>query len=91
MLSVETEVGVLSSKFGQNCRLLIRLLEGILRLNPQNKEQFNTLTNLSRIKGKDNAQFQKELTKSHDIVEYTLDILKNVEEIDNSVLVAPKG
>ena len=91
MLSVETEVGVLSSKFGQNCRLLIRLLDGILRLNPQNKEQFDTLTNLNRIKGKDNAQFQKELNRSRDIVEYTLEILKNVEEIDNAVLVTPKG
>ena len=91
MLSVETEVGVLSSKFGQNCRLLIRLLDGILRLNPQNKEQFDTLTNLNRIKGKENAQFQKELNKSRDIIEYTLEILKNVEEIDNAVLVTPKG
>lgn len=90
MLSVETEVGVLSSKFGQNCRLLIRLLDGILRLNPQNKEQFDTLTNLSRIKGKDNAQFQKELTRSREIVEYTLDILKGVEEIDNAALVTPR-
>ena len=90
MLSVETEVGVLSSKFGQNCRLLIRLLDGILRLNPQYKEQFDTLTNLSRIKGKENAQFQKELTKSREIIEYTLDVLKGVEEIDNAVLVTPK-
>ena len=90
MLSIETEVGVISSKFGQNCRLLLKLLDGILRLNPQNKDMFDTLTNLSRIKGKENSQFQKELMKSRDVIEYTLDALRGVEEIDNVVAIAPK-
>ena len=90
MLSIETEAGVISSKFGQNCRLLLKLLDGILRLNQQNKDMFDTLTNLSRIKGKDNAQFQKDLTKSRETIEFSLELLKGVEEIDNSVSVAPK-
>ena len=91
MLSIETEAGVLASKFGQNCKLVLRLLDGILRLNPQNKDVFDTLTNLSRIKGKDNPQFMKELTKSRDVIELTLDILKNIEEIDNTYLISSKS
>ena len=90
MLSIETEVGVISSKFGQNCRLMLKLLDGILRLNQQNKDMFDTLTNLSRIKGKENQQFQKDLTRSREIIEYSLDVLKGVEEIDNSLITVPK-
>ncbi len=90
MLSIETEVGVISSKFGQNCRLLLKLLDGILRLNQQNKDAFDTLTNLSRIKGKDNAQFQKDLANSREIIGYTLEVLKGVEEIDNSAGISVK-
>ncbi|MCR4939537.1 MAG: DUF5312 domain-containing protein [Treponemataceae bacterium] len=90
MLSVETEVGVLASKFGQNCKMVLRLLDGILRLNQQYKDVFDTLTNLSRIKGKENAQFMKELSKSRDMIEYTIEILKDVEEIDNTVMVSAR-
>jgi len=90
MLSIETEVGVLSSKFCQNCRLLLKLLEGILRLNPQNKDTFDTLTNLNRIKGKDNAIFIKDLSKSRELIEFSLDTMKDVEEIDNTYLTSSR-
>ena len=82
MLSIETEASMLSSKFGITCRELITILEGVLKLNPDAKQE--TITNLAMIQGTENPVFRANLHKSFDKIVNSLDLLKNLEGIESS-------
>ena len=82
MLSIETEASMLSSKFGITCRELITILEGILKLNPEAKQE--TITNLAMLQGTENPVFRTNLQKAFDRIVNSLELLKNLEGIESS-------
>lgn len=86
MLSIETEISMLSSKFGATCREFINILEGILKIKKDTKQE--VITNLSMLQGLENQQFRINLLDSYDKLSISLELLKQLEGIESSENVA---
>lgn len=86
MLSIETEVSMIASKFGATCRELIGLLEGILKIKRETKHEI--ITNLSMLQGLENQNFRNNLMNSCEILTNSLSLLKELEGIESSENIA---
>ena len=87
MLSIETEVSMLASKFGITCREFINILEGILKIKMDAKQE--TITNLAMIQGIDNPNFRINLQNAYTKLVESLDLLKELETIESSTSLTP--
>ena len=86
MLSIETEVSMIASKFGATCRELIGLIEGILKIRRETKHEI--ITNLSMLQGLENQNFRNNLMSSCEILTNSLSLLKELEGIESSENIA---
>ena len=87
MLSIETEVSMLASKFGITCREFINILEGILKIKMDAKQE--TITNLAMIQGIDNPNFRINLQNAYTKLVESLNLLKELETIESSTSLTP--
>lgn len=88
MLSISSEVSMMSVKFGNTIRELIGSLEGVLKIKKTAK--FDTISNLSQIQGKSNVAYRLALQATLDKFNASLDLLKELESIESSVIIATK-
>lgn len=86
ILSIETEASMISSKFGSTCREFISILEGILKISLEAKQ--DTITNLTAIQGTENQVFKANLHNAFNKLVASLELLKDLEGIESSDTVA---
>jgi len=86
MLSIETEASMLSSKFGTSCREMLNLLEGILKIKKDMKQDI--ITNLSSLQGAENQVYRQNLYNSYEKIKQSLNLLKDLESIESSTNIA---
>ena len=86
VLSIETEISMLSSQFGATCREFINILEGILKIKKETKQE--VITNLPMLHGAENHQFRINLLDSYDKLSVSLELLKELEGIESSENIA---
>ena len=86
MLSIETEISMLSSQFGATCREIISILEGILKIKKEVKQ--DVITNLSILQGIENQQYRANLQSAYETLCASLELLKELEGIESSEIIA---
>ena len=86
MLSIETEISMLSSQFGASCREVINILEGILKIKKEVKQ--DVITNLSILQGIENQQYRANLQSAYETLCASLELLKELEGIESSEIIA---
>jgi hypothetical protein len=80
--SVEGDLGGILYKFGEACRHMDMLLNGILQTDKKDS-RYDSLSNLSELQGSNNAIFRAQLAKAHASIVNAYDLIKELEPIDS--------
>ena len=84
MLSIETEVELLFSKFKNVAGNMLLILEGILKIRTGVENHYASISNLSLIGGHENAKFIASLTLAKNKLESSISLLDRISDIDSS-------
>ncbi|WP_191015907.1 DUF5312 family protein [Treponema zioleckii] len=82
--TVEADIQTVLHKFGEATRMMDNLLCGILGLKKDTR--FDSLSNLSRLQGKDNEKFLGQLYDARRALENALNLIKELETVDSPLL-----
>lgn len=82
--AVETEVQTAIKRFGNACRLINPVIQGIF--NPSGDKKYGSLSNLMTIQGKDNDKFQEKLNFARKNLELAYEFVSSLEPIDTPLL-----
>ena len=81
MENLERSAAKILSSTGKVFRILENLLNGIL--SEKITTYYGPITNLSKIKGRENKKFREELDKCKLMVEHSFEVLKEIEPLDS--------
>ncbi len=87
--NVESDIQTVIHKFGDATRMMDNLLCGILGLKKDTR--FDSLSNLSRLQGKDNEKLLSQLYEARRILENALNLIRELETIDSPLLMDVEG
>ena len=80
MREIESDVKTLIHRFGDNARLIDRILIGALGLAKD--PRYDTVTNLNKLKDKNNAPFADKLDKIRIVIENAIEFVTELEQLD---------
>ena len=80
MREIESDVATLIHKFGDATRAILQILNGILGLTKDTR--FDTISNLSKMKDKNNEPFVHKIESSKQIIESALALVVDLENLD---------
>ncbi len=84
MDEIEQDVSQIVNLFGKTCRNLTNLLEGML--SKRITAYYGPLTNLMRIRGRENKIYREKLYQASEIVENVYEMLRDIEPLDMFVV-----
>ena len=80
MREIESDVTTLIHRFGDNARAINNILLGILGLSKDTR--FDTISNLSKMKDKNNEPFVKKVEESKYMIDAALRVVMELEQLD---------
>ena len=80
MEEIEDEASTIIKNFGKACRSMSNLLAGIL--SEKITAYYGPLTNLMKIRGRENKAFREQLTSVKDGINHAYELIKEFESID---------
>ena len=80
MREIESDVATLIHRFGDNARMINNVLLGILGLSKD--ARFDSISNLSKMKDKNNEPFVKKLEESQRIIDAAIRVVMELEQLD---------
>ena len=80
MREIESDVTTLIHRFGDNARTINNILLGILGLSKDTR--FDTISNLSKMKDKNNEPFVKKVEESKYMIDAALRVVMELEQLD---------
>ena len=81
MREIESDVLSLIHRFGDNARSIIMVLYGVLGLTKDTK--FDTISNLNKLKDKNNEPFISKIEESKTVFENAMNFVSELERLDN--------
>lgn len=80
MRSIESDFMTILNRFGDSCRSVLKVLDGVLGLSKDTR--FDTVKNLSSIKGKDKKTFSQRVELSRNTINNALNFVMKLEGLD---------
>ena len=80
MREIESDVLSLIHRFGDNARSIIMVLYGVLGLTKDTK--FDTISNLNKLKDKNNEPFISKIEESKTVFENAMNFVSELERLD---------
>lgn len=82
MLKIESDISTAIRMFGESCRLMNLVLNGVLGI--ERNKNYDTISNFSSIQGRDNAKFMAQISETNGSIAEALKLIAELEVVDTN-------